>query len=304
MGRFDDRAIRLPGPGAALRWKVFDPLRGMGRRPAGDGKPEVVRPDREAIDGGKAQLTWLGHASFVFTLGGLRFLVDPVLGRGIGPVRRLVAPGIAVEDLPPIDVVLVTHAHRDHADLWTLSRVPGAPRFVVPLGMTSLVRGFARREVHELDWWESIDLGGAVVTFVPAQHWSMRVPWDRNDMLWGGFVVRGPEGSIYHSGDTGWFDGFAEIGQRAGPIDWAMLPIGAYEPRWFMHRQHMGPDDATRAAQALGAKNFVAMHWGTFRLTDEPVGEPPALAREHWSGAGGDPERLWILGIGETRRLG
>ena len=131
----------------------------------------------------------------------------------------------------------------------------------------------------------------------------MRSPWNRNDMLWSGFVFRGPEGAAYHAGDTGLFDGFAEIGRRAGPIDWAMLPIGAYEPRWFMEPQHMNPEDACEAFAALGARNFVAMHWGTFKLTDEPLGEPPERVRRACEQRGLDPARLWILDIGETRAL-
>jgi L-ascorbate metabolism protein UlaG (beta-lactamase superfamily) len=131
----------------------------------------------------------------------------------------------------------------------------------------------------------------------------MRFPWDRNDALWGGAVVRGPEGAAYHAGDTAFFDGFREIGERCGPIDWAMLPIGAYEPRWFMKPQHMNADEAAEAAKLVGARRFVAMHWGTFKLTDEPVGEPPEMARAAWERLGGDAEDLWILDVGETRRL-
>jgi L-ascorbate metabolism protein UlaG (beta-lactamase superfamily) len=131
----------------------------------------------------------------------------------------------------------------------------------------------------------------------------MRYPWDRNDALWGGWVIRAPEGTAYHSGDTAYFDGFTEIGQRVGPIDWAMLPIGAYEPRWFMEPQHMNPEESARAARELGAANMVAMHWGTFRLTDEPVGEPPVRVRAAWSEQAADPSRLWILDVGESRAL-
>ncbi len=141
------------------------------------------------------------------------------------------------------------------------------------------------------------------VTLVPARHWSMRAPWDRNDGLWGGWVLRAPEGVAYHSGDTAHFEGFAEIAERCGPVDWAMLPIGAYEPRWFMEPQHMNPDDAFNAFNALRARHFVAMHWGTFKLTDEPLLEPPARIQEIWSAEAMDPSRLWLMDVGETRAL-
>ena len=143
--------------------------------------------------------------------------------------------------LPPIDVVLVSHNHHDHLDPWTIRRLGPAPLYVTPLGNGSVLRRSGAGEVVELDWWESTRRGDLEITLVPARHWSMRTPFDRNEALWGGFVVRGPEGTAYHSGDTAHFDGFAEIGRRCGPIDWAMLPIGAYEPRWFMEPQHMFP---------------------------------------------------------------
>ena len=216
-------------------------------------------------------------------------------------------------------MVLLTHNHRDHIDEWTLSKIlaahaiapkklgkksaPVRPRFVAPLGNGATLAKMGAGSIDELDWWQSVRVGQVEITLVPARHWSMRMPWDRNEALWGGFVVQGPEGSAYHSGDTGFWEDFGDIGERFGAIDWAMLPIGAYAPRWFMEPQHMGPEEAVEAARLVGARTFVAMHWGTYRLTDEPSGEPPIRAREAFSKAGGDPERLWVLDAGETRRL-
>ena len=131
----------------------------------------------------------------------------------------------------------------------------------------------------------------------------MRAPWNRNDALWGGFVYRAGEGVAYHSGDTALFDGFGEIGQRLGPIDWAMLPIGAYEPRWFMEPQHMNPEDAGEAFVRLGARRLCAMHWGTFKLTDEPLGEPPRRMRKFFADRALADDRLWIFDVGQTRAL-
>jgi L-ascorbate metabolism protein UlaG (beta-lactamase superfamily) len=156
--------------------------------------------------------------------------------------------------------------------------------------------------VVELGWWDTHDVGSVRVTLVPAQHWSMRVPWDRNARLWGGFVIESDEGRAYHAGDTAWSARvFSEIRERtAGPIDWAMLPIGAYDPPWFMQPQHMGPEEAVRAFQLLGAKHLCAMHWGTFKLTDEPIGEPPERLRACWHAAALDPARLHVFDVGET----
>lgn len=304
MGRFDDRASTPRRPKDIFRWKVLDPLAGRTRRDPGGFVTPRRDPDRALVHGTEAQLTWIGHASFLFTLGGKRVLVDPIFAPRIGPVSRLTPPGLPIEELPPIDVVLVTHNHRDHLDPWTLSRLGSAPAYVTPIGNGSLLQKLGADKVTELDWWQSVTVGPLEITLVPARHWSMRFPWDRNDALWGGFVVRGPEGTAYHSGDTAFFDGFSEIGRRLGPIDWAMLPIGAYEPRWFMEAQHMGPEDAVKAARLLGARHLVAMHWGTFRLTDEPTGEPPIRTRASYLEAGGDENLLWILDVGETRRLG
>jgi L-ascorbate metabolism protein UlaG (beta-lactamase superfamily) len=282
---------------------VIDAITGRNRTDPGGFTTPRREPDRSLVAGTDAQLTWIGHASFLFTLGGKRILVDPIFAPRLGPVSRLTPPGLPLEDLPPIDLVLVTHNHRDHLDPWTLSRLGPAPAYVTPLGNGALLRKVGASSVTELDWWQSFTFGDLEITLVPARHWSMRFPWDRNDALWGGFVVRGPEGAVYHSGDTAFFDGFSEIGRRLGPIDWAMLPIGAYEPRWFMEPQHMGPEEAVEAAHLVGAKHLVAMHWGTFRLTDEPIAEPPIRARARWIEQGRDENLLWILDVGETRSL-
>lgn len=330
MGRFSHLATQPePGPAGMIQWKLLgrrdEPSEGHPAPPVPPDFQVGQRPyDRALVESGRASLTWIGHASFLLVLGGLRILIDPILaphlGIGsIGPSKRLVPPGIPLEDLADIDVVLLTHNHRDHTDEHTLSRIiaahaidpqkrgkktaPIRPRFVVPLGNGALLAKLGAGAIDELDWWQTITIGQVEITLVPARHWSMRMPWDRNDALWGGFVIRGPEGSAYHSGDTGFFDGFAEIGRRFSPIDWAMLPVGAYAPRWFMAPQHMSPEDSAEAARMLGARSFVAMHWGTYKLTDEPLGEGPELARAAFCKTPEDASRLWVLDIGETRRL-
>jgi N-acyl-phosphatidylethanolamine-hydrolysing phospholipase D len=307
MGRFDHLATQPGrGPREMFRWKVVDAIAGRNRKDLGGFVTPQRAPDQELIRSGAAQLTWIGHASFLLTLGQKRILIDPIFAPRIALVPRLTPPGLPLSELPPIDLVLITHNHRDHLDPWTIERLTrggSGPAYIAPVGNGAVLAKLGATSITELDWWEDKSVDGLTITLVPARHWSMRFPWDRNEMLWGGYVIRGPEGAVYHSGDTAFFDGFSEIGERAGPIDWAMLPIGAYEPRWFMQPQHMDPEEAVEAVRLLRARTMVAMHWGTFRLTDEPIGEPPERARAAHRAAGGDDEALWILDIGETRRL-
>jgi L-ascorbate metabolism protein UlaG (beta-lactamase superfamily) len=300
MGRFDDLATKpARGPRDLLKWK----LGSMGKKDLSGWKTPTREPDRALIDGGSAQITWIGHASFLLTLGGKRILIDPIFSTRLGTVSRLAPPGIAAAALPPIDVVLITHNHRDHLDPRSLALLGPAPTYIVPSGDLGLVKKTGAQKVIEAEWWRSIDLGSIEITFVPSRHWSMHYPWDRNESLWGGYVIRSNDGAAYHSGDTGFFDGFEEIGKRLGAIDWAMLPIGAYEPRWFMEPQHMGPEEAVEALRMLDAKRLVAMHWGTFKLTDEPAGEPPERARAAFAKANDPGKELWIFDVGETRPL-
>jgi L-ascorbate metabolism protein UlaG (beta-lactamase superfamily) len=305
MGKFTHLATQpARGVGDILRWRVGGSMKGN-RPPTDNSKGPTTRAfDKDIVASRDASLVWIGHASFLLTLGGKRILIDPVLGQRVGLIERISAPGIPLDEMPPIDIVLVTHNHRDHLDPWSIRKLGNGPTYVVPQGNRKLISSMAKSaKIIELDWWETTTIDTVEVMLVPARHWSMHWPWDRNEGLWGGYVIRGPEGTAYHSGDTAFWDTFAEIGKRSGGIDWAMLPIGAYEPRWFMEPQHMNPDEAAAAAKLLGAKNFVAMHWGTFKLTDEPIGEPPERARIAWAREGGKEENLWILDPGETRRL-
>ncbi|MEZ4403585.1 MAG: MBL fold metallo-hydrolase [Kofleriaceae bacterium] len=311
MARFTDRATRpARGPGDIFRWRVLDRL--PGRRPprapdfaALDQVRPAVRTDGAAALAGTAPVAcWIGHASWVVRLGGALVAFDPVFSNRLGGVvRRLVPPGVALASLPPLDVVCVTHDHMDHLDVPSLRALGDGPTYVVPLGNGRRIARLGARTVVELDWWQPHAVGDLTITLVPARHWAMRAPWTRNQSLWGGYVVRSADGVLYHSGDTAGGDHFAEIGARMGPIDWAMLPIGAYAPRWFMEPQHCDPDDAGAGFLALGARHFLAMHWGTFRLTDEPIGEPPARLRAFWERHQLAPERLWMLDVGEARPL-
>lgn len=262
--------------------------------------PRIENDGHAVAAAERSGLTWIGHASFLAQLGGLSILIDPVFSTRLFAIKRLVAPGLSLGALPKIDAVLVTHNHRDHMDGPSLEALSREVRVIVPKGLGAWFarRGFAR--VTELEWWEHVDLADVRVTFVPSQHWSQRGAFDRNESLWGGFVLEDGSRRVYHSGDTAYFDGFRAIGARVGRIDTAMLPIGAYEPRWFMRQQHMNPEDAVQAFVDLDATRFVAMHWGTFALTDEPVGEPPLFARAEWERRTLEAERLLVPDVGET----
>ena len=303
MGRFDERATQPGrGPRDMLRWKL-----GRKRDPRPDDftaldavRPGVQAGGAAALASGNAVAVWIGHATWALRLGGKLVVTDPIWSSSIsGVVPRLVEPGIALAEMPAIDVVLVTHDHRDHMDLPTLGKLPDTATYIVPLGNAGRLN---KPNVVELDWWQTHELGELAITLVPARHWSMRAPWNRNDTLWGGYVIQSPEGVAYHAGDTAWGEHFIDIGARFA-IDWAMLPIGGYAPRWFMEPQHIDPIEAARGFTALGAKNLLAMHWGTFRLTDEAVGEPPARLRAFWQEQQLDGERLWLCDVGEPRRL-
>lgn len=285
----------------------------------------LTRP--HVVDADELRLTWIGHASFLVQLPGFNLLTDPILSRRASPVpwagpSRFSPPGVTVEELPPVDAVLLSHDHYDHLDRPTVDAVHARfgerVTWITPLGYRAWLRGRGIRRVVELDWWEQVSLetGGRAarrVVCLPIRHWTRR-GWATHRRLWASWAVLpvGPEradasdpAGVYFAGDSGWFDGFAEIGRRLGPFRASLLPIGAYEPRWFMATSHMDPEEAVRAYRALGGEGaFVGMHWGTFRLTDEDPLEPPRRTREAWREAGLSAEDLHLPGIGGTVRPG
>ena len=221
-------------------------------------------------------------------------------------------PGIAIDDLPVLDVVLLSHDHYDHADATSIRRLqqrfPQAEWFV-PLGLKRLVTRLGNAVVHELDWWDTSIKDNLTITSVPAQHFSGR-GFRRNRSLWCGFVVAGGDHKAYFVGDTGWFPEFSETARRCGPFDVILMPIGAYDPRWFMRPVHLDPEEAVRAYQSLShgtaharACYMVANHWGTFKLTLEPLDEPPRRLRDAWAKHQLRDEQLWVMAHGETRWL-
>ncbi len=260
---------------------------------------------------GEASISWIGHSTFLLRLPGLTILTDPQFSERCSPVqfagpRRVRAPGIALADLPRIDVVLLSHNHYDHLDLNSLRALrrhaPGA-QIVTTLGNTAYLGKKRLPGAIELDWWQATSLLGATITATPARHFAARTLWDRNETLWGGFYVDYQGHRIYFAGDTGYTRYFSEIRGRLGAPTLAMLPIGAYEPRWMMGPVHMNPEDAVQALIDLDATSAVGMHFGTFQLTAEPIDAPVSGLKAAMQAAGQPLERFFTLDVGESATL-
>ena len=245
--------------------------------------PAIAVPELpDAVSTGQVAVTFIGHSTFLLQLPGLNLLTDPIFASHAGPFglfgpRRARPPAMALAQLPRIDVVLVSHNHYDHLDLPSLRWLAREhrPLFVTTLGNKAWLERRGVGNVVELDWWQAHPARPELeVVCTPAQHFAARSPWDRCKTLWGGFVLKTPAGRIYFAGDSGFSDDFREIGTRLGPFSLALLPIGSYEPRWFMTPVHMNPDEAARAHLALGSRLSIGMHFGTFQLTDEAIDAP------------------------------
>jgi N-acyl-phosphatidylethanolamine-hydrolysing phospholipase D len=299
------------GAGALLKWKLgLGPHESTVLSPDEIPfyKPSMAEPERNRIknpDPDRIQITWVGHSTFLIQMDGVNILTDPIFNDrsspfSFGGIKRLAAPGIRFEDLPPIDAVLISHNHYDHLDKHTIERLANRPNYFIPLG---LVRWFKKRKIDhliELDWWQSASSLGLKFHSVPIQHFSGRSPFDQNKTLWSGWIVEAKAGRLFFAGDTGYSPVFKEIGKRFGPVSVSLIPIGAYMPRWFMGPVHVNPPGAIRIHQDTNSQQSIASHWGTFKLSDEPIGEPPLYLEKALKEAGLDKKKFLIMKFGET----
>jgi L-ascorbate metabolism protein UlaG (beta-lactamase superfamily) len=299
-GHTTDRPLR-----DILRWRFTET---RAKWPAAYPSPFADATPPQRVDG--LRVTLIGHASFLVQLAGQNILIDPVWSPRASPLRwlgpsRINPPGVTLANLPPIDAILITHCHYDHLDLATIARLwrRSRPRIIAPLGNDVIIRrAGADIAVETLDWGEATTLGDIKVHVTPALHWSARGLGDRRMALWCAFVLRAGTDLLYHAGDTGYGDGthFRDIRARHGTPNLALLPIGAYEPRWFMRNQHMNPTDSVRALADLGAPQALGYHWGTFQLTDEAIDAPPKALATALANAKIDADRFRALRPGES----
>ncbi|MEJ6021655.1 MBL fold metallo-hydrolase [Ramlibacter sp. PS4R-6] len=300
-----------------VRWRIAAIRDGL-PPPAKEPTPTAA-PNLAQLQQRQPSVTWIGHASTLVQCGGLNVLTDPVFSERASPLdfvgpKRAQPPGIALADLPPIDVVVISHNHYDHLDLASVralsDRSDGRTLILVPLGLKPFLEREGVRNVAEMDWWDRRVVGGVEFHLVPVQHWSARGLGDRNQTLWGGWAVFAPDLRWYFSGDTGYSRDFADTRARLAAkardgvlFDVALLAIGAYEPRWFMTEQHMNPAEAVQAHKDLGARRSVGIHWGTFSLTDEPLDAPPRDLAAARRAMGVADEDFFVVKIGETRTI-
>lgn len=261
----------------------------------------TAKPDVGKILGGGDSVTYLGHGTLWVRLQGRNILTDPIFEDVTFFLRRFAPFPLPPQELPPMTAVVISHSHFDHLDKDSIRLLGSAPLYVVPWGyrdwFEDVVPG---AKVVELDWFESHTHEGVTYRFLPTQHWTKRTPFDTNRRLWGSWLIEAGNRKVYYAGDSGYFPGFAEYGRKFGPIDAALLPIAAYEPRWFMSTYHMNPEESVKAFQDLRAEYFIPQQWGVFDLTDEPMDAPPKDYREAAQKAGLPGERTPLLRHGET----
>ncbi len=324
-GRFQNTHLDFAPPGLLqlMRWR-WDAARAGLPRPPQAATPVVpaeinfLRGNAAAGAAMQPTATWIGHATVLVQMGGLNVLTDPIFSERASPLswagpQRAQPPGIALGDLPRIDAVLVSHNHFDHCDLPSLRALAaqpgGAPLFLVPLGLKALLEDADITNVVELDWWQGHSLNGVDIVMTPVQHWSARGLTDRLRTLWGGWALFAPDFQLFFAGDTGYSKDFADIHARFAPrqagagFDLALLPVGAYAPRWFMKDQHVNPEEALRIHGDLAARLSLGIHWGTFELSDEALDEPPRALAAARRALGVADTAFVLTPIGQTLRL-
>ncbi|MDQ0187880.1 MBL fold metallo-hydrolase [Cytobacillus sp. FSL R5-0569] len=257
---------------------------------------EIIRLNKNRKE---ASITWIGHSTFFIQIDGLNIVTDPVWAKRMGLGKRLTAPGISITDLPDIDIVLISHGHYDHLDFPSIKKLKGDPTFYVPIGLGKSFSKRGYQHIFEANWYDSFRLNSLSLSFVPAQHWTKRSLTDTNTSHWGGWIIENEPHSIYFVGDTGYFRGFKEIAEKFN-IKTVLMPIGAYEPEWFMKVSHINPEDAVKAYIELNGATFIPMHYGTYHLADDTGPEAIARLDAEWEKQQLDANQLKKLLIGET----
>ena len=300
-------------PGDFWRWKKESWSKEI--KKAEDYSFPLLKPDLKALQqrSTRPRVTWICHATLLVQWQGRNILTDPHFSERASPVswagpQRVVPPPLTVKELPPIDLVVISHDHYDSLDTETihqLVRYHPQAQFFVPLGIGRwlIAKGVPETQVEEMDWWDEQTYKGLTITATPVQHWGRRSLLDTNKNLWAGWAVKDKTFNFFFAGDSGYVPHFKEIGKRLGPFDLAAIPIGAYEPRWFMSFAHMNPEESVRVHKDLRANRSVAIHWGTFILTDEPLDEPPEELTKHLEQSHLTSEDFFVLKHGETRQL-
>lgn len=263
-------------------------------------------PPARVDSAGQVRYTFINHATVLIQVDGINILTDPILSERCSPIswvgpKRVRAPGVEFDKLPKIDLVLISHNHYDHMDLPTLRRIfeRDHPRIFTGLKNQKFLRDEGLATTEELDWWETRSVSKLKVHFVPTQHFSARTPFDRNETLWGSYVIQSSFGKIYFAGDTGYGTFFRLIEERFGPMDLSFIPIGAYLPRWFMGPIHLNPEESVKAHLDLQSKRSVGIHFGTFQLTDEGIDDPKADLEKALPEKGVSPEKFVVPKFGE-----
>ncbi len=271
--------------------------------------PEYEEPDLAKIhnpDPSKLQVTWVGHSTFLIQTAGQNILTDPMWSERASPLswlgpKRHAKPGLAFSDLPRINIVLISHTHYDHLDRPTIRRLGSTPHYILPTGVGKWFSGQGITTTTELPWWSAHSVGPLTVTAVPAKHWSKRNLWGTSGAGWSGYMLETPAGVVYFAGDTGYHETyFTQIRQKFSSIDLSLIPVGAYYPQWIFGNYHVDPHDAVLIHKIVGSKKSIGMHWGTFKLTEEPLDEPPQLLAKEAAAAKLDPTDFTVLKIGET----
>lgn len=266
--------------------------------------PRVEKVDIDVINDNQMEsaITWIGHSTFLIQISGLNILTDPVWASWLGSEKRLTKPGIDLEMMPNIDLVFISHNHYDHLHFPSLNKLKGSPMIFVPQGLKEmfLKKGFSN--VKEFEWWEQVTYKGLEITFTPTLHWSRRSISDLNRSLWGGWMIEASHSTVYFVGDTGYHEVFEEIGRKF-EIDYALIPIGCYEPEWFMKSQHVTPEEAVQIYRDIKAKTFIPMHYDAFRLADDTPKEALDRLYDAWMDSKLDEEKLKVLKLGETCKL-